>query len=257
MNTTRKIAVVTTPFILNEFQYVFMTQTVISLLSMKHAFELDLIAVVNHFNKSAGSFEWIGKSFDLVEISQKNNLARAWNRGIRKGLERGAEYVLVINLDLVFHELFLANLVRFADENPSALIWSGMEWPDLEGLANATLTGEVAKWAYFSCFMVDRKLFEQIGEFDEQFEPAYHEDSDMHYRIALKKGTILATPSARVFHLERVTLKGAMSESDTQFLDSLRIQMDDSMLRYRVKWGGLPGKETYTAPYNKESTDAE
>lgn len=247
----RRIAVVTTPFILNEFQYIFMTQTVLSLLSMKHNFALDLIAVVNHFNQRAGSFDWVHKTFDLVQANEKNNLARAWNRGIRAGFERGAEYVLVINLDLTFHELFLENLVTFADAHRHALMWSGMEWDCQESIQAAPLQGEPSASAHFSCFLIDKKLFADIGEFDEQFEPAYHEDSDMLYRISLKNGTLLSTPSARFFHLERVTLKGAISEDDTAFLDGLRGLMDKSMERYRVKWGGLPGKEIYRSPYGK------
>jgi GT2 family glycosyltransferase len=245
-----KIAIVAVPYILHQFHKIFMVQTVLSLLSMKHEYELDLIAIVNSFQGSEKDFEFITQSFDVVDVNDKNNLARAWNKGIKAAIERGADYVLVINLDLVFHSQFLNNLVEFAKFNPEAIMWSGHEWSDQENLELAPLSSEISDAAHAACFLIDKRLFEIVGDFDEQFEPAYHEDSDMLYRIKLKKLKTMSTKKALFYHLDRVTLKGAINNGDRDMLDTLRICMDLCMEKYAKKWGGLPGRERYKEPYD-------
>jgi GT2 family glycosyltransferase len=37
----------------------------------------------------------------------------------------------------------------------------------------------------FSSFMVKRDFFDRVGTFDENFDPCWWEDNDMHYRIIL------------------------------------------------------------------------
>ena len=132
-------------------------------------------------------------------------------------------------------------------------MWSGVPWEDEATLEQADLSGPATRLAHFHCFLIDRRLFETVGKFDEQFEPAYHEDSDMLYRMRLAKLTQMATPSARIFHLDRVTLKGAMMEQNDELLLTLRQMMNLSMERYKAKWGGLPGEEKFTMPYGKPS----
>ena len=62
----------------------------------------------------------------------------------------------------------------------------------------------------------------------------------------------METPTARYFHLGQVTLKGSISENQEEFLVATRLLMNESMVRYEKKWGGLPGNEKFTVPYNGE-----
>lgn len=246
----KKIGVVAVPYILYDYHFIFMVQTVLSLLQAKQeGLSLELIAVVNGFRGSDDDYAWVKDSFDIVEINDRNNLARAWNKGIRKALEQGADYVLVINLDLVFHSEFLQKIVAFAAEHSDALIWSGRPWINQESLETVPLEEGWNNEADMSCFMIDKRLFEKIGEFDEQYEPAYHEDKDMLYRIKVAGGVVKECFSARYFHIDRTTLKGAMVNNDVALLETTRMQMDLSMERYAKKWGGLPGDEKFIVPY--------
>ena len=246
-----KIAVVAVPFILSEYHFNVAARTVLSLLAHKAVHTLDLIAIINSITSGQAHFEWFKKSFDVCEVNDRNILSRAWNKGISLGFERGADYCLVTNLDIIFHSRFLDNLIAFARANPQAYMWSGVPWDEEETLEQATLEGASTGLAHFHCFLIDRRLFEAVGPFDEQFEPAYHEDSDMLYRMRLAKLPQLATPSARIFHLDRVTLKGAMMENNSDLLVKLRAMMNVSMERYKAKWGGLPGEEKFRTPYNE------
>lgn len=250
-----KLAILAVPYILTETHYTFMVHTVLSLLSCKHDHHLDLIAVVNAFDRPEADLEWLRRSFDHVEMNDRNCLARAWNKGIARALDRGADYILLINLDLMFHSQFIAELLQFAGQHPEHLVWGGDEWKDRTTLESAALEEHNAGvvGVHFNCFLIDRRLFDQIGEFDEQFEPAYHEDSDMIYRVKLAGKTMFRTSRARYHHFDRITIKGAAAERQEEFLDKLRLMMDNSMALYEKKWGGLPSHERFNTPYNQAS----
>lgn len=245
----KRLAVVTVPYITREFHFNWAVRTVLSLLSIESPAQLDLIAIVNSCSSGQAHLDWFKKTFDYLEINDRNILARGWNKGIKLGLERGADAVLVINLDLIFHSKFLVNLLHFAESRPEILLSSGTPWPDESSLEQATLEGVSENFPHYNCFMLDHRLLEQVGEFDEQFEPAYHEDMDMAYRMRLADVAHAGTNSARFYHFDRVTLKGALYEKDQELLEQTRMQMDESMRRYVRKWGGLPGEEKYLKPY--------
>lgn len=247
-----RIGVVSVPFILYPYHHVFMVQTYLSLMQIANdGHTLDYIAIVNAFRASEEDFSWLKSSLDLVVVNDKNNLARAWNKGIKLAFERGADYALVINLDLVFHSQFLVNILDFARKTPEAILWSGRPWSDQATLESEPLEQGSDDTADMSCFMIDKRLFEKVGEFDEIFEPAYHEDKDMLYRIKIAGQKTKRSLAARYFHIDRTTLKGATLNNDEAFLATTRVQMDISMERYGEKWGGLPGSEKFTKPYNK------
>ena len=72
----------------------------------------------------------------------------------------------------------------------------------------------------------------------------------MLYRIKLAHLNTRMTPSARFFHLDRITFKGAFLNKDMAFLDENAIYMEQSNARYIKKWGGPPGEENLIIPYS-------
>lgn len=249
-NTPHRIAIVCVPYFRYSYHYELAVSTLISLLSHSTIHTLDLIAVVNSTESGDDHKKWILDTFNYVEINDENIVARAWNKGIKIGLSRGARYVLVINLDMSFHNRFIDNLVDFADNNPDALLWSGTPWSDQSTIMDAPLEGTTPKLTHYNCFLVDEKLFRTIGEFDEGFKPAYLEDVDMSYRIDIASQTRIGTNSARFYHINRGTILGYMLHNDEAYLANLKIQLDVIHERYKQKWGGLPGEESFTVPYN-------
>ena len=247
-----KIAVLCVPFIRYEFHSIFAMQTILSIKQQVTNHDVDLIAVVNSIRKESLDIEMIESNFDYSELNDSNNLARAWNRGILQAEARGAEYVLILNMDLILHPQFIDNIIAYAKSRPDNIIWSGATWDDQGTLLNAPLEGEALQVTHFSCFMVRSDFISTIGGFDEQFGPAYHEDVDMIYRLRLGKHLHSTTNTARFYHLDRVSIKGAMIEKDNEFLDFLRVKMDESMEAYEKKWGGSPGNEKFTVPYDRK-----
>jgi len=161
-------------------------------------------------------------SFGRVFANERNNVSRAWNRSIQFLLSRGCQYVLVPNLDILLKADALDNLVRFAERTPEHILWTAQNWHylrgeyDIPGIMNAPTPDVATAHPHFSCFMVNRKLFQIVGPFDEAFEPAYNEDIDMHWRIRLAGETVACYEAARFYHYgsQTIRLDGNLREAN-------------------------------------------
>jgi GT2 family glycosyltransferase len=150
-----------------------------------------------------------GKVFD----NDRNNVSRAWNRAISYLLGQGCRYVIVPNLDLVLKADAIDNLVRFAERTPEHILWTGQVWHYLKddgaipGIQGAPIPDIATPHPHFSLFMVDERLFNNVGPFDERFEPAYNEDLDMHWRIRLAGESAACYEGARFYHHGSQTIR--------------------------------------------------
>jgi GT2 family glycosyltransferase len=119
-------------------------------------------------------------------------VAKSWNWGIRAALAHGAEYVLVLNDDVRldtpdFIDRLIADLAQ-----EGVILVSGR--PD-----HVHATAPDTRLA-MSAFLCDRRLFDEIGEFDETFWPAYFEDADMLHRIQMSGRWRTHFDANAVFH---------------------------------------------------------
>ena len=243
-----RVAVVAVPYISCARHFALAEATMQSVVSSE---EIDRIAVVNRVRQGAGDEQWLARSFSLVEYNDRNNLAKAWNTGISKAMERGATYILVINMDLLLQRGCIDKPVSFAGQHPELLVWSPELWNDFSTLENAPVLDEHTPTANFSCFMVDKKLFGLVGRFDEIFEPAYHEDKDLLYRIRLAGHSVGTTRMAYFFHLGGGTISGVAMNQDLPALKTIDQQIDITRQLYVTKWGGPPDSEIFINPYNR------
>lgn len=250
-----RIGIVTVPYIRTTHHLILACKTMASLWSIDVGeYSLDKIAVANAFDPVTDDVDQFLKFFDCWIVSDRNVLARSWNHGIELAFERGNDYSLVINLDILFHPLFLRNIIEGARKYSEAMTWSGQVWQEEATIESAPLPSlSVEPGTYFSCFLVDRRLFEQIGKFDENLKPAYHEDCDMNYRIALADFKQYRIQNALFYHYDRATLIGLQHDGRVDDLVEIERLMDESMEYYARKWGGLPGHEVFRVPFNGES----
>jgi len=280
-----KIGIVAVPFFSVNTHRAFAELT-LSTITATH--ELFRIAVVNRYRPEKGDIEWINSNFDSVHINDQNNLARAWNLGIREALQASCNYVAVINLDIIFHADHFDNLVSFAEANRNrTVIWSGMgcDTPE-EAVSGSAMGNDMQSDADFCAFMIDSRLFELVGTFDELFKPAYHEDRDMKYRTGLAGLELKSTQKAVFYHVERGTQTGLLEEAysdksielfgdaeigelaSTTFTPPKSVEeiyadssmalfgetvlgVEATLAQYIKKWGGAPGREKFKTPYNR------
>ena len=195
--------------------------------------------VVDH-GSSDGTVAFVRERFPAVRVVEAENrgLAAGWNRGVA---ETSAAHVLILNADAWLVGAALASLLEVAGRYPrAAVVAPRLRYPDgslqrsargfpslwriateylyLRKLAprsravNAYYAGDfdhdeerVVDWVMGSCFLLRRSVYDEVGPFDERFNPAYVEDTDYWHR-AWELGIELApVPAGRVTHARRTS----------------------------------------------------
>ena len=105
-------------------------------------------------------------------------------------------------------------------------------------------SGIVQSEKNWSVFLINRNLFDLVGDFDEIFHPAYYEDSDYLYRMKLLgiRQDIDKTLNPHIFRASQTYEKNPELVNE-----AMRINRE----RYIEKWGNSPLLEIFSTPYNK------
>jgi GT2 family glycosyltransferase len=157
-----------------------------------------------------------------VIFPDKNlGVAASWNLLCDKIFENHT-HALILNDDIYLG--YGKNVVQEAIETaPDLLITSYCSW---------------------SMFIMPKLIFDYVGRFDEEFYPAYYEDSDYMYRMKLKFMIHLPVEALNpeVFRISMT------QERDPKLVnESMQVNRE----RYIEKWGGLPLLEKYRTPFNQ------
>ena len=173
-------------------------------------------------------------------IKNKKNLgfAAGNNIGIRYVLDSGADYIVVLNNDVIVKNDFLTPLVSFLEENKEVgvvtpkiyfapghefhkdrykkneqgkVIWSvggTIDWQNV--IASNRGVDEVDKGQYDQetevdfasgcCLMAPSFIWEKVNFFDERYF-LYYEDSDLCQRVKRAGYKIVYVPGSKIWHL--------------------------------------------------------
>ncbi len=185
---------------------------------------------------SDDSVQYVRTHFPDVRIIQ-NDQNLGFAGGCNRGIERArGKYVVILNNDTTQHPDWLSILVRFMEQQPAV----GLAQPKLINSTDSTLFDysgaaggfmdkyafpfargrmfdqverdhgqydDVAQifWASGTACIICRKVFEQVGLFDETFF-AHMEEIDLNWRAQLAGWDIAAVPKAVVYHHSGYTL---------------------------------------------------
>jgi GT2 family glycosyltransferase len=201
----------------------------------------ELVTIVVDNGSSDGTPEALAAAFPAVEcIRSERNLgfAEGCNVGIRRALERGARYVLILNNDVEVDARFVEALVEEALRRPDAgalcskvlyldppdLIWFAGASFDPHSGYNGRQRGyrerddgrfeEVVESdrACGAAMLVPRSVFEEVGLFDPELF-AYSEDTDWSLRARAAGHRLYLVPASRVWHKVSVASGGENSPS--------------------------------------------
>lgn len=186
------------------------------------------IFVIDNSSGKLQEQEWLDDFHNLIICTPPHNLgvAGSWNFFIN----HNEDDVVICNDDVKFQSDTFEVFVEGVKQNPTG----GIFYCD-----------DKYQGSEYSCFLVRRWVFDEIGPFDEQFYPAYFEDNDFNYRAKLAEVPIIRLSDLRFGHVGSATLKG-YSPAD---LEKHHQEFRKNRERYVRKWGGEPGKEVCTAPY--------
>lgn len=160
---------------------------------------------------------------EVVPGRQPQSVAKAWNDAVQIA---GSDLILA-NDDITFAPDTIALLLSEAAQN------------DRAGTVSA-IAGQ-----RFSLFWLRHAAWEAIGGFDEGFKAAYFEDNHAARLLALAGWKLAVAPSA-VGHVGSATIRSYDHARAMQQHDDFAF----NRRRYIRLWGGLPGEEVYTIPYD-------
>lgn len=159
----------------------------------------------------------------LVWDNTKVNIgvAASWNKGIEKMKERNADWIIFLSASMRFNK-------------------GGLDL--IEQLQTTELMVAEAEGHQFHLMSIRGEVIEKAGTFDENFF-AYYEDTDYGQRIRNSfdhrfRWAKIKVDCYCVGNAHGVNLAG------------VKIDVSKNEQYYIRKWGGLPGQQTYSYPFN-------
>jgi len=188
------------------------------------------------------------ESENVTLIRQEENLGftGGYNLGMKKALNEGADYVLIINNDTIVDEDMVSNLQqtleqdknigavvpkiyfakghefhkdRYKKEDLGKVIWYAgghTDWNHVQSIHRGVDEvdhgqyddpGEV-QFATGCCIMFKKEVLEKVGFFDDRYF-LYYEDADLSERIKRAGYKIYYVPKAILFHVNASSSGGA------------------------------------------------
>lgn len=98
----------------------------------------------------------------------------------------------------------------------------------------------------YSSMVFTPELLYEVGYLDENFFPAYYEDNDHRYRMKL------AGMEWEYLPLEYQHAVSSTIKRDPEIYARNQMTFKENGRYYVEKWGGLPGQEKYTTPFDMD-----
>lgn len=255
---------ITAPIFISQQVHLDFIQETLASIKTKHDFQIYLVR--NYIAPEyIDAYSQLRESFGAYDVDNDigNNVSHAWNIGIDYGLTNKFDYILIPNLDIIFHPECIDNLVGFAEsrKGDNSVLWTGSEWTNRRNINTLVIkesggrlelnTGsEKHDWEvfdehpHFSCFMISPTTIARLGEyernigeprpgfFDKGFNKAYFEDQDYHQRILNANFKALRCNKAIFYHYGSRTIK-----SDVQVEKENSVSYEGNRKYFETKWG--------------------
>jgi GT2 family glycosyltransferase len=191
----------------------------------------DVLVVDN--GSQPGVEEHLRQRFPAVEIvalGENCGWAGGNNAGIKIGLERGYEWICLLNNDLVFPNGSVDSWFSATDDlrpcllHPSIYYWDEPGVPQLHpghdggpvDTASELGGNVILPHAYGACLAVHRSIFEKVGLFDERFFLQL-EETDFHQRALAQGYLAVLDPKVKIFHKESRAFGGTAAPIKTYY----------------------------------------
>lgn len=156
----------------------------------------------------------------IIKNSQNLGFAAGNNVGIKYALERGADYVLLLNNDTLAMPDFLETLVEAVQKDPkiglaSPVVLDGEEkiwfsggkidWLGMKAIpCRKDIKKNNSRSAFLSgcALLVKKEVFKKIGLLDEDYF-LYYEDTDFSVRARRAGFKTIVVAGSRIIHLEK------------------------------------------------------
>ena len=172
-----------------------------------------MIVVINNASTD-DTAQFLAQRPELRVIHNPENraCAAAWNQGLKASSTR---WIVFLNNDVVVAPDWLHNLIEFAENNNVDIVTPAMGEGELNHDFTRYAQDVVVKMksvrrrgdAHGACFVVSSKVFESIGNFDENFRKGGHEDTDFFWRAKAAGFELATTGCTYIHHFSGSTLR--------------------------------------------------
>lgn len=197
----------------------------------------DLIVVDNgSTDGSQGHIEACFNGLKVIQTGSNLGFGGGCNVGIRRALERRADYVWLVNSDATVDVNALTELVRVAQEQALVgAVGSVLYEADQPERIQLWGGGKVHLWTGFSrhqtspaqldfvsgaSMLLRREALEQVGLFDDKTFFMYWEDSDLGFRLRQGGWQLAVAEKSRVWHKLSASLGKGSQQLDAYFTQS-------------------------------------
>lgn len=198
-----------------------------------------LITIVVDNNSKDGSVEEFRKQKNITLVTNRDNLGYTGgnNEGIKKAIELGADFIMVLNNDTILDKHLVKELLEVAKNKKDAgiftpkiyfaksfefhkdryernelgkVIWAAggkIDWDNVYGInrgVDEVDTGqydrvEEVDFGSGACLFVKREVFEKVGIFDNRYF-MYYEDTDLCEKAKKSGFKTVYVPTAKLWH---------------------------------------------------------
>lgn len=232
----------------------FQNDTIRTVLDMDYRdYEIVLVDNNSKDNSVALAMDAFGDRITLLQQSDNYGFAKGNNIGIQYCIDRGMEYVLLLNNDVEVHKSMLSELMEYANEStvvvpktyffePGNMLWYAggtMDWKKLEsvhygiGQIDDGSYDEVKEVTFASgcCMLVPTAVFKRIGMLDEILF-MYWEDADFCARLMDAGCRIIYNPKAVLWHKVSSSSGGTDSRLSVYYMTRNKLYI---MKKYKDK----------------------
>ncbi|MDD3141071.1 MAG: glycosyltransferase family 2 protein [Lachnospiraceae bacterium] len=199
------------------------------------------IIILADDNSSDDSIKIVRRSFpDVVVLNSEKNggYAHANNIGIQFAIDKGAEYVLLLNNDTVVEKSFLTELVLNSNKETIAvpyifefkhktklqaaggqILWHKGKTKGIgEGVSVKKINNLKPKQVSFAsgcCLLINTEIIKRLGVLREDFY-MYFEDTDYSIRALKNNIKMNAVPTSIIYHKKSLSM-GGYNNPKTQY----------------------------------------
>ncbi len=197
----------------------------------------------------------VSSNFAHKRNEERWSFSQSVNYGVNDAFARGCDYALVLNNDVLIHSKMIERMIERFQKGDVGMVTAMDVRGECKNATDIFLMDDKSKeevpeseHPHFSAFMVSRECWEKVGEFDENFKPAYFEDGDFHYRMKLMGIKAVLYPPALFYHAGSATQNQALGNGQPMVPSPI---FENLRAYYVSKWGGVPGQEVYKTPFGK------
>lgn len=229
----------------------FQNECIQSLLSIKYD-DYKIIIVDNGSVDDSMAMLDDFKTDKIIKIFNEKNLgvAAGNNIGIKKSIEIGCDYTLLLNNDTVVSEDFLTNLI-LCDENvscPRINFYSNQKINWFSGGKINTYKGTVKHFFYRKervrnikyveyaptcCLLIKNSVFQKYGFFDEEYF-LYYDDVDFCYKLKKNGVRIRMVYDSLIYHKVSLSSGGTTSPMSKYYNNRNRFYFIVKNLKFKL-----------------------